>query len=154
MKNEAVEILDNNQLMAIATLRPDGWPQNTIVGYSNAGFALYFMIFRTSQKFANIQRDPRVAIAVGKEPATLNDAQAVYAAAEAVEVTEPSERDQAWRLLIARHPNLGDVELSELSDAALMRADCRNLSVVDFTKGLGHTDALIVAAQRVIPESR
>jgi hypothetical protein len=49
MRSEGVRILDENRLMAIATIRPDGWPQNTIVGYANAGFTVYFLIFRASQ---------------------------------------------------------------------------------------------------------
>jgi len=53
--------------MTIATLRPDGWPQATMVGYVNDGFLLYCFVARSTQKFANIQRDPRVSIAIGSD---------------------------------------------------------------------------------------
>lgn len=74
--------------MAISTVRPDGWTQATIVGYANAGLDIYFLVFRSSQKFANIQHDDRVAIAVGEEPENLSEAKAVFAGAHAAEVTD------------------------------------------------------------------
>jgi nitroimidazol reductase NimA-like FMN-containing flavoprotein (pyridoxamine 5'-phosphate oxidase superfamily) len=61
MKDKAIQILEQNRLMAIATIRPDGWPQATMVGYANDDLLLYFVISRTSQKFANIARDNRVS---------------------------------------------------------------------------------------------
>ena len=60
MEKDAIQIVDSNRIMSIATVRPDGWPQATIVGYANSGFSLYFLIYRTSQKFRNIASDSRV----------------------------------------------------------------------------------------------
>lgn len=142
MKEPGLEILDSNRLMAISTVRPDGWPQTTIVGYANAGFAIYFMIFRSSQKFANIRHDNRVSIAMAREPKELGETTAVYAGALAFEVTEPAEMEQAWRMLVERHPNLADFEPPDNTQTALMRADCKHVSVLDYSKGLGHTEAL------------
>jgi hypothetical protein len=78
---EAINILQAHRIMAISTIRPDGWPQTTIVGYANEGLSLYFMILRSSQKYSNISRDDRVSIAVGDEPAHLHEAKAVFAGA-------------------------------------------------------------------------
>ena len=55
MQHPALDILDSNKIMTIATVRPDGWPQATIIGYANEGWSLYFPIYRDSQKFANIK---------------------------------------------------------------------------------------------------
>ena len=65
MEQPALQILGENRIMSIATVRPDGWPQTTIVGYANEGWSLYFLIYRDSQKFGNISRDNRVSISVG-----------------------------------------------------------------------------------------
>lgn len=146
MNDEAIAILDDNRTMAISTVRPDGWPQNTIVGYANDGFALYFMIFRGSQKFANISRDGRVAVAIGQEPRDLREARAVFAGAMAAEVTDAKERAYAWGVLAQRHSSLRGRALPDREDVALMRADCRHLSVLDYSQGLGHSDALHLAA--------
>lgn len=144
MEDNAIEILDTHRTMAISTLRPDGWPQTTIVGYANEGLTLYFLIFRSSQKLANIRRDKRVSIAVGEEPKDLNQLTAVYAAAHASEVTDPKERTRAWNLLESRHPNLIDFELPERTEAAMMKANCQFVSVLDYRKGPGHVEELSI----------
>ncbi len=46
-------------------MRSDGWPHVTQVNYLRLDHALYFVLSRDSQKFANIDRDPRVSIALG-----------------------------------------------------------------------------------------
>lgn len=144
MLQPAIEILDGHRMMAVSTVRPDGWPQTTMVGYANHGWTVYFLIFRDSQKFANIAHDDRIAIAVGSEPASLVDIKAVYAGAHAAEVTDPGEKQQAWKLLVERHPNLGDFGLPDDSETALMRAVCKYVSVLDYSRGIGHTEALTV----------
>jgi nitroimidazol reductase NimA-like FMN-containing flavoprotein (pyridoxamine 5'-phosphate oxidase superfamily) len=74
MEDKAIEILDSHRTMAISTVRPDGWPQTTIVGYANDGLLIYFLISRKSQKLANIQNENRVAVAIGSEPKTMDEA--------------------------------------------------------------------------------
>jgi nitroimidazol reductase NimA-like FMN-containing flavoprotein (pyridoxamine 5'-phosphate oxidase superfamily) len=142
MEQPALTILDANRIMSIATVRPDGWPQATIVGYANEGFRLYFLIYRTSQKFANIARDNRVAVTVGEEPSELKRIQAVYAGCEVREVTDLEEKGRAWMLLAKRHPNLTDLAPPQTAEVATMVADCRYLSVLDYSQGLGHTESL------------
>ena len=144
MEQGAVEILNSYRTMAISTLRPDGWPQTTFVGYANEGLTLFFLIFRSSQKLANIRRDMRVSLAVGGDAKELSQLTAVYAAAHAVEVTDPKERIRAWNLLVSRHPNLVDFELPDRTDAAMMRAACQYVTVLDYRRGLGHTEELSV----------
>lgn len=142
MEQKAVDILEAHRIMAISTLRPDGWPQTTIVGYANDGLLLYFLISRTSQKFANIECDDRISVAIGEEPSDFRALKAVFAGAHASEVTDPKQREHAWRLLMQRHPNLRDFELPDRSESAMMRAPCMFISILDFARGLGHTDSL------------
>lgn len=130
--------------MTIATVRPDGWPQATIVGYANDGWRLYFLIYQTSQKFGNISHDGRVSISVGHEPHALRDIKAVYAACLAEEVTDLKERSRAWMLLAARHPNLTDLAPPGDDEVATMRADCKYVSLLDYSQGLGHTESLTI----------
>lgn len=58
-------ILARHHLMSVATLRPDGWPQATLVNYLADGLTLYFLVAQDSQKRANIAADPRISIAIG-----------------------------------------------------------------------------------------
>jgi hypothetical protein len=38
IRKNILMLLDQHRIMTIATLRPDGWPQATTVGYANEGF--------------------------------------------------------------------------------------------------------------------
>ena len=144
MEQPAIRILNTHRIMAISTIRPDGWPQTTIVGYANRGFDLVFLIYRSSQKLANIRNDDRISIAVAAEPAELDQLQAVYASAHAREITVESEREAAWRQLMERHANLAGSQIPEATEAVFMRATCEHVSMLDFTQGLGHREQLIV----------
>ena len=144
MEQAAVKILNEHRIMTIATVRPDGWPQATIVGYANEGLLLYFLVYRTSQKFANIAADSRIAIAVGHEPHSLREIKAVYAGCDVAEVTDVAERGHAWELLAERHPNLTDLAPPQRSEVATMAAHCRYLSILDYSKGIGDTDYVVV----------
>jgi len=150
----AIDILDSHKTMAISTVRPDGWPQTTIVGYANEGWTIYFLIFRSSQKFANIGHDDRIAIAVGSEPNDLRELKAVYAAAHALEVADPEQRRRAWQLLVRRHPNLAAFEMPEPSESAMMRAKCKYVSALDYSQGFGHAEALTVEDEGASADER
>ena len=152
MLQPAIAILNSHRTMAISTVRPDGWPQVTIVGYANQGWTVYFMIFRSSQKFANISQNDRIAFAVGEESGELAEHKAVYAAAHASEVTDEDERQRGWRVLVGRHPNLAGFELPDSADVALMRAQCKYVSMLDYTIALGHTEALTIENDGTVRE--
>lgn len=144
MERKAVELLDQYRLMTIATLRPDGWPQATMVNYANDGLLLYFIISRNSQKFANINRDSRVAIVVGRDFDEPSQIHALSIAANASEVRDPVQREEAVRLVLARHPALATLGGPDLSHSAVMRAYCSIVTVLDYSKGFGHADLLTV----------
>jgi uncharacterized pyridoxamine 5'-phosphate oxidase family protein len=89
--------------MALAVNRPDGWPQVTTIGYVNDGLKLYFVIARDSQKFRNIEADPRVSVAIRPEGADA-DTVGVSLAGRAVEVTEPGEVERLNQMVFDRYP--------------------------------------------------
>lgn len=151
MEQPAVTILNDNRIMTIATVRPDGWPQATMVGYANEGFRLYFLIYRTSQKFGNIAQDNRVAITVAHEPNQLREIKAVYAGCSVREVTELAERSRAWELLAKRHPNLTDLAPPADAEVATMAADCKHVSILDYSQGLGHAETLTLTNHQGVP---
>jgi nitroimidazol reductase NimA-like FMN-containing flavoprotein (pyridoxamine 5'-phosphate oxidase superfamily) len=140
VEHPAVSILNAHRIMAISTVRPDGWPQTTIVGYANQGFDIVFLIFKKSQKLENIQHDDRISIAVAPEPVDMKELQAVYAGAHAAEITEEGERQRAWQQLMQRHANLAGFQMPDTSEAVFIRAKCKYVSMLDFTQGPGHRE--------------
>jgi hypothetical protein len=79
-----------------------------------------------------------------EEPADVRELNAVYAGAHAAEVTDADERENAWRLLRQRHPNLASFELPDQSEAAMMRAECKYVSLLDYRIGPGYSRALTI----------
>ena len=145
MEQKAVEILDKNRLMALSTLRPDGWPQTTFVGYANEGLLLYFVVSRDSQKFANIQKDDRVSLVVGRDFHDPSTIKALSIAAHASEVTDKTQRKRAVELLLERRPGLRKLEPPQPYHSAVLRAYPTIVTIVDYSKGFGHADVLTVS---------
>jgi nitroimidazol reductase NimA-like FMN-containing flavoprotein (pyridoxamine 5'-phosphate oxidase superfamily) len=145
MEQKAVDILAQHRLMAIATLRPDGWPQATMVSYANEGLLLYFIVSRASQKYANIERDSRVSIVVGRDVEDPAQIKALSIAANASEVRDPKQRERAVDLILERHQALAKLGRPNPDHSAVMRAYCSIVTILDYSKGFGHADLLTVA---------
>lgn len=144
MKEKAISILDDNRLMAISTVRSDGWPQCTMVGYANEDILIYFVISRQSQKFTNIERDNRVSLVIGRDFHDPSTIKALSIAARASEVTDPKQRQRAVKLLLERHPGLRKLEPPSSEHSAVMRANPEIMTILDYSKGFGHADLLTV----------
>lgn len=145
MEQKAVDILNAHRLMAIATLRADGWPQATMVSYANDGLLLYFVVSRSSQKYANIERDSRVSIVVGRDFEDPSQIRGLSIAANASEVRDPRQRERAIDLILERHPALAKLGRPDLEHSAVMRAYCSIVTILDYSKGFGHADLLTVS---------
>lgn len=148
LKARFIAELDKRRILSLATLRPDGWPQATIVGFVNDGPAIYFMISRESQKFANLAADPRVSICVGEDVDDPMSIGGASMAATVAEVTDPAERARAMALMLGRYPEyepmMKDVDLDAMG---LMRASPFLASVLTYEKGFGHTDTVQLGAR-------
>ena len=50
IRRKILSLLDQHRTMTIATLRPDGWPQATTVGYANEGLTLSSFAARKAKR--------------------------------------------------------------------------------------------------------
>jgi nitroimidazol reductase NimA-like FMN-containing flavoprotein (pyridoxamine 5'-phosphate oxidase superfamily) len=82
------KLLDEHRIMTLATLRPDGWPQATTVGYVNDGLVRYFMCGRDSQKARNLSRDNRSSLTIDHDVNSPMAIQGLSMAARAAPVQE------------------------------------------------------------------
>jgi nitroimidazol reductase NimA-like FMN-containing flavoprotein (pyridoxamine 5'-phosphate oxidase superfamily) len=144
MKDKAIALLEQNRLMAIATLQPDGWPQATMVSYANEDILIYFIISRQSQKFRNIELDARVSCVIGRDFHDPSTIKALSIAARASEVKDARQRERAIKLLLERHPGLQRLERPAPDHSAVMRANPELITILDYSKGFGHADLLTV----------
>lgn len=143
MHRRIVELLDSHRIMTIATLRPDGWPQATVVGYVNEGLTLYFLCGLDSQKAANIARDERVSITVASDPDDVMRITGLSMAARAHPVLDPAEAARIIALLPSRYPQQTvplPFPMPTPEQVRIVRVQPTVVSVLDYTQGFGHTD--------------
>jgi len=57
-------LLDGKNFAAVATLGPDGAPQNSVVWIKREGDTVLFSSTARRQKVRNLERDPRVSVSV------------------------------------------------------------------------------------------
>ena len=142
LKAQILSIMDAHRIMTIATLRADGWPQATTVGYAHEGQLLYFLCGLESQKAANILRDNRVSITIDHDEPQVMRITGLSMAARAERVVDPREAERIMGLLIARYPSQGESpgDLPPASAVAIFKVTPTVISVLDYSKGFGHAE--------------
>ena len=142
IRQKILSVLDQHRIMTISTLRPDGWPQATTVGYANDGLTLYFLCGPDSQKATNLARDDRVSLTVDHDIPQVMEITGLSMAANAQVVTDPAEVKKVMGMLMSKYPQQQSIPLPMPSpgDIRIFRVTPKVISVLDYTKGFGHTD--------------
>jgi nitroimidazol reductase NimA-like FMN-containing flavoprotein (pyridoxamine 5'-phosphate oxidase superfamily) len=137
-------LLNQHRNMTIATVRPDGWPQATTVGYANDGLTLYFLCGLDSQKAANIARDNRVSLTIDDDTAQVMEITGLSMAARAQAVIDRTEAEKALRLLLQKYPEQkslpSSLTMPTPESVRIFRLTPTVISVLDYSKGFGHAD--------------
>ena len=135
--------MDQHRIVTIATLRPDGWPQATTVGYANEGLTLYFLCGRDSQKAANLARDDRVSLTIDHDTPQVMEITGLSMAARAQVVVDPTEGEKALPMLMLKYPQQQGplpLPMPTPADVRIFRVTPTVISVLDYPKGFAHTD--------------
>lgn len=144
LQSKVVELLRQHRIMTIATLRPDGWPQATTVGYVSEGLTLWFLCGLQSQKARNLALDNRVSITVDHDTPDIMAITGLSMAARAHPVRDRSEAQKVLGLLASAYAESSTIKppmpLPGPEDVAVFRVEPEVISVLDYTKGFGHTD--------------
>jgi nitroimidazol reductase NimA-like FMN-containing flavoprotein (pyridoxamine 5'-phosphate oxidase superfamily) len=153
MRESILRILEEHRLMSLATVRPDGWPQATVVSYVNDGLTLYCFVHRLGQKFANIQGDPRVSATIAGEFSQTSNIKALSIAARASAIEDHSDYDRVTDLFLNRFPEYAAWPRPLPAFAPLIKLAPEIFSVVDYSKGFGHSDLVTVSRQDLLPQA-
>jgi general stress protein 26 len=163
LKDLILRLLKEHRVMTLATNRPDGWPQATIVGYVNDGLRLYCFVARDSQKHLNVLRDPRVSIAIGNDASAPLDIKGLSLAGKAYVVEDRAEWNRVTALRLHRYPEYaalpppvfrGDA-LARIApqpptaQVVLLAIEPDIVSVIDYSRGFGHSDLIAVSGRNV-----
>lgn len=141
---QIIEILDNVREMTIATIRPDGFPQATVVTFVHDDLRLYFFVDHASQKARNIAGCDKVSATITRPYNRWEEIEGLSLGGFAGEVTDPDELRTAQTLFAERYAEGVDFGSDYLSEVALFRVDPVVISLIDYTKGFGHTELLEV----------
>jgi nitroimidazol reductase NimA-like FMN-containing flavoprotein (pyridoxamine 5'-phosphate oxidase superfamily) len=142
IRRKILTLLDQHRIMTVATLRPDGWPQATTVGYVNEGLTLYFLCGLDSQKAKNLARDNRISLTIDHDTADPMKITGLSMAAHAHAVDDRAEADKVLRMLPLKYPDAPPLPMKMPSpdEIRLFRVTPTVISVLDYSKGFGHTD--------------
>jgi nitroimidazol reductase NimA-like FMN-containing flavoprotein (pyridoxamine 5'-phosphate oxidase superfamily) len=130
--------------LTLATLRPDGWPQATTVGYASEGLTIYFLCGAESQKAHNLARDRRVSLTIDHDTTDPMAITGLSMAAEAVPVDDPAAVQKFFTMLGKKYPEYLALPQPDLSGVRVFRLTPKVISVLDYSKGFAHTDLVTV----------
>ena len=144
MRQKILRLLDEHRIMTVATLRPDGWPQAPTVGYVNEGLTIYFLCGLDSQKARNIARDDRISLTIDHDTPDLMAITGLSMAARATAVSDRAEVEKVLRLLPLKYAGAPPppIEMPKWDEIRVFRVAPVVISVLDYTKGFGHTDVV------------
>jgi nitroimidazol reductase NimA-like FMN-containing flavoprotein (pyridoxamine 5'-phosphate oxidase superfamily) len=142
IKRKILTLLDEHRIMTLATLRPDGWPQATTVGYVNDGLTLYFLCGLDSQKAKNLARDDRLSLTIDHDTSDLMAITGLSMAAHAHPVTDRAEAEKVLRMLPLKYSDAPPLpmKMPTPDEVRLFRVTPKVISVLDYSKGFGHTE--------------
>lgn len=134
-------ILDGASDLTLATIRPDGYPQATTISYAHEGLTLYAGIGRQSQKARNIRADPRVSLTINLPYRDWHEIRGLSMAAQACVLDDATQVERAQACLLARFPQVKNWHHTDMaSNIAFLQIVPRVISVLDYTRGFGHTE--------------
>ena len=142
IRRKIIALLDQHRIMTVATLRPDGWPQATTVGYVNEGLTLYFLCGLDSQKAGNLARDDRMSLTIDHDTSDLMAITGLSMAARARPVTDRAEAEKVLRMILLKYADAPPLpmKMPTPDEVRLFRVTPAVISVLDYSKGFGHTD--------------
>ena len=120
-KQKILDILSRCKEMTVATVRPDGAPQATVVSFVHDGFFLYFTCSASSQKAANISCEPRVSVAMTAPYGRWSNIEGLSISAIAEQADDAKEISEIGRLIRARFPQASSFESAEWRDISFFR---------------------------------
>ena len=146
LRSKILEILQACPDLAIATLREDGFPQNTTVSFVHDGMTMYCGVGAGSQKAINMRRDPRISITMTAPHETWDAITGLSIAARAEEVTSPDTMNKIGLLMLNRFPQIADMDPpAEMGNACFsnLHPSSYPCSII---QSFGHADLVTVEA--------
>jgi general stress protein 26 len=142
-----LDLLQAHNILTLATVREDGYPQATTVGYVHEGLTLYIGTFAQAQKVINIRRCPKVSLTIDKDYDYWSQIKGLSMGGTAEIVTDPEAITRAAALFTAKFPQIAALPVPiDPATVVFLKIMPKVISVLDYTKGFGHTDLVSLDA--------
>ena len=145
MRNKIKKILESHDLLRLATLDENGFPNVRSVDFANDAedeSKIYFTTFKETNKVKELAKNNNVYIVVDKPANSIEELakiQYIRATGLATELNSPEEIQKAMELLMTKYPFLKDLP-GDPSMMSLYRIDLKEVKVTDNSLGFGHVD--------------
>lgn len=136
-----MRVIDTAHDLTLATVRDDGYPQATTVSYAHDGLTLYVGIGKHSQKAHNIHGNNKVSLAINLPYHEWREIRGLSMSGLAEVLEDREQIDCAKACLMQRFPQAAQwAGADESSEIAFLRITPQVISMLDYTKGFGHTE--------------
>lgn len=142
-----LRVLDTAQDLTLATIRADGYPQATTVSFAHQDMVIYVGIGKASQKAENIRRNDKVSLTVNLPYHDWREIRGLSMSATAELLDDPQEAAAAAACLEQRFPAVSEWCGPDMAhEVAFVRIRPQMVSVIDYSKGFGHTELVSAEA--------
>ncbi len=142
-----LDMLQAHNILTLATVREDGYPQATTVGYVHEGLTLYIGTFAQAQKVTNIRRCPKVSLTIDRDYDDWSQIKGLSMGGTAEILTDPETIARVAALFTAKFPQIAALPVPiDPATVVFLKVTPSVISVLDYTKGFGHTELVSLDA--------
>jgi nitroimidazol reductase NimA-like FMN-containing flavoprotein (pyridoxamine 5'-phosphate oxidase superfamily) len=141
--HDIASILRDGKDLTVATLRADGAPQATVVSYASEGLRVYFGCGLHSQKAMNLAADDRLSITITLPYADWSQIQGLSLFGRARRLENPDDLAHVGELFFEKFPEVAQYVAGD-EPPAMFEVTPQVISVLDYSKGFGHTELVRV----------
>lgn len=140
IKQKAMEYLQANHTLRLATVTSDGQPMAHTVEYVTDGQFLYFSTSIKSRKAMNIASNSKTGGAIDEFMEDWNQIKGLQLEFKTSQVTDQIEIEKVMGLFIAKFPQMKDMPPSP--DMGVYKLEITHGHMLDYTLGFGHWDEI------------
>ena len=129
--------LQRHHMMALATIRPDGFPQATTVNYVHEDLILYFAADAASQKASNIKLNNKVSAAIASETHNFYKLRGLSLSGLAARVVDEQEAQRLSMKLFRALPQSRRFVPRDPKDLAVFAITPVAIALIDYASGFG-----------------
>lgn len=137
LEAKILDVLKHHHLMALATIRPDGFPQATTVNYVHEDLTLYFAADAASQKAGNIKLNNKVSAAITSETRDFYKLRGLSLSGLATRIVDEQEAQRLSLKLFRALPQSKRFVPRDPKDLAVFAITPVAIALVDYASGFG-----------------